>query len=738
MNDSGLKPAETVQTTGEVKLAIAVGLVCGLLAVVQSIGFGTLLFSGAPRSLAAAGMGMGLLSTAIMGLIPLFSSHRGIIASAQSVPTAAMAGIVTAMVAGMPTPQEPVILATVVATVALTTVFIGASTSLLGIFGLSRFIRFIPHPVVGGFLAGSGWLVLVGGIDAIAGEHFASDPLRFLSDPATLVRGATAAVLIAIVALLRQLTTWRLVLPAVMAAALVLFNAVVFAGPVSGNTLLATHWLLELPGGGMLWPPMAPADLALVDWSAVGKQLPSLLTVPVLAVIAMLMNATSIELDARQDLDLDRELRTTGLANLIAGAGGGLVGYHSLSLTTLASRLGGGQIVAGLTVSAICVLALFFGGTVVSLVPTPVIGGMLIWVGGGLVHQWLVQSHARLATAEYGVVVLIFAIIAFVGFVEGILVGLIAAAVLFAIEYGRVDIIRYTLTGRDYQTQTDTSEARLEVLQNQGDAILLFRLQGFLFFGTADRLRRSIQFRIVEQTERPVRFLVIDFHRVSGLDSSAVLSFVRLSQLAQPGGFTLVLTGMSDQVKEAMQRGGLTQQDGTIRFAKNFDQGVEWCENALIADVAPELSVAQVRPAEEILREVIGDPVYTEKLLPFFDRVKIDKGDALIVQGKPSDDIFIIEQGRASVELMNGAQTVRLATVTHGAIVGEIAFYRAVPRSASVIAETDLVAWRFSRASLERLRASDPDVAARFHQGIAAMLADRLTSTNRLIQLLAD
>jgi CRP-like cAMP-binding protein len=88
--------------------------------------------------------------------------------------------------------------------------------------------------------------------------------------------------------------------------------------------------------------------------------------------------------------------------------------------------------------------------------------------------------------------------------------------------------------------------------------------------------------------------------------------------------------------------------------------------------------------------------------------------------------------------LVDGDQRVRLATAGEGAIVGEVAFYLGVPRSASVIAESDMVAWRFSRASLDRLRAAEPEIAARFHEGIAAMLADRPTRTNRLIQLLAD
>ena len=82
---------------------------------------------------------------------------------------------------------------------------------------------------------------------------------------------------------------------------------------------------------------------------------------PVLALIATLMNATGIELDARRDLDLDRELRTVGVANLIAGAGGGVPGYHNLSLTVLASRLGTANAIVGVTVAAFSAVAIAFG-----------------------------------------------------------------------------------------------------------------------------------------------------------------------------------------------------------------------------------------------------------------------------------------------------------------------------------------------------------------------------------------
>lgn len=739
--DSSTNSPVTGEAGNRIAYSIAVGSVCGLLAIVQSIGIGSLLFSALPAALSSRGAGMALFASAVVAaLTPFLSSTRAAVAAAQSVPAAAMAGALGAIAASVVPGSEQTVLATAVAAVALTTLVVGAITSLLGVFRLSRFIRYIPYPVVGGFLAGSGWLVFVGGIDAIAGSRFIDAPVTLLSDPSMLGRVLSAAGLLAAIALVGRLSAgWRLALPATIAAAIVLFNLVVWIAAIPSGVLRSEHWLMALPSGHALWPPLAPADLALVDWRAIAGQILALLTVPVLAIIATLMNATGIELEERRDLDLNRELRTIGIANLVIGAGAGTPGYHSLSMTTLAARLGSGDAVIGVTIAACCAAAMVFGPQILSLIPTPLLGGVLVWIGGGLLHQWLVKARERLARAEYAVVVLIFAIIAFVGFAWGILVGLIAAAVLFAVEYGRIDIVRYTLTGRDYQSSAVSSNERLELLRSEGDAILLVRLQGYLFFGTAERLRKRIQERLAATRDLGSRFLVIDFDRVSGLNSSAVLSFIRLSQAAEPEGFVLVLTGMSVAVGKAMLRGGLDDgADARVRIEPSFEHGVEWCENALLARVAPKLATAESRPARDILKAVVGDNSFAEALVPYCERIEIPAGTSLITQGKPSDDIFFIEAGRAAVELANGTQTIRLATLTHGAIVGEVAFYLSVPRSASVVAENTLVAWRFSRTNLERLRATEPQIAARFHEGVAAMLADRLTRTNRLIQLLAD
>lgn len=740
------QPTDTAHALGPdghaASSSIIAGVICGFLAIVQSAGFGLLLLVGESHTLVSNAVGMALVSSAVMAAVAaLTSSTPGVVAIAQGIPIAALAGSASTIIANLARHgDDSATLPTVVVAIALVTMIIGATALLLGGLRLGRFIRFVPFPVIGGFLAGSGWLILTGGVGVVAGHAVTLTHIDRLAETEMLLRFGAAAVFLLSMVLLRPRVQVALLLPGVALAAVVVFNVVTFASGISDEILRANGWLISVSNGGMLWPSIAPSDITHVDWQAIGGQLINLPTVVVLTVVAVLMNATGIELDVRRDVDLDRELRSVGLQNLIGGAGGGVPGFNSVTLSALSHRLGARNPLTGLIVSGFCIAALVFGDEVLALVPTPLLGGLLIWIGFNLLKEWLIQSYRRLSPWEYLVIVLIFLVIVLVSFAWGILVGLVAAAILFAVEYGQVEIVRHMMTGQDYQSSNDTSEERREVLRSAGDAILIVRLQGYLFFGTADRLRKSIQHRIERHEGQSIRFLVVDFRRVSGLDSSAVLSFTRLAQLTGMQGFVLVLCGMSQDVRAAMLRGEIESDGGhDVRLEVGLDHALEWCENMLLTDVAPHVIDSKPVPVLDQLIDVVKDRALAEALLPHLERIEIAPGEKLIAQGTPSDDIYFVEQGRAAVELeADGEDNLHVATIGRGSIVGEIAFYLGKPRSASIVAEAPLTAWRFSAASLKRVHAVSPEALIAFHQGMAGMLADRLTSTNQLIRLLAD
>lgn len=718
--------------------AAAAGIVCGFLAIVLSISFGNLLLPESMRDYVPVAIGMALFSTTVLAAIAAVTSPiLGAVSIVEEIPVVAIAGPAGAIAVSMAgSAPESDILATIVVAAALATFATGLTLLVLGWLKLGRLIRYVPFPVIAGFLAGTGWLILQGGLSVTAGVQVGFGSLAALLEPLVVVKTGIAVAFAGLVVLVQSRVKSPLVLPAMIFAALVLYNAGVFLGDVPVAVLRGEGWVVPMQGDG-LWPPIRPADIASVRWDHI---LPTAIMLPaivIITVMALLMNATGIELDSGRELDLDRELRSVGLQNVVSGLGGGLPGYPAVSLSLLASRLGAADRLVGVIVAVLAGAALFLGEFVLDLVPTPLLGSLLIWIGGSLMFEWLARTARRLAAWEYTIVIVIFLVIAGVGFPYGVLVGLIAAIILFVVEYGRVDSIRQVLTGRDYQSSFSISEAQRESLRESGDAILMVRLQGFIFFGTSDRLRKNLEDRL--RANPSIRFMVIDFQRVTGVDSSAVASFLRLGQVMARSGVKLVLSGMRETVSKPLLRGGLEKARGNLHIEPDIDHGLRWCEERVLAGVAPSPEPMRSHDATEIALGIMKDRPMAEQLVRYLESVSLPAGALLMEQGTPSDEMYFVESGRAAVRLQApGNSGVRLATVGPGAIVGEVAFYLGQPRTASIVAETPMEVWRLSRSVLLQLQAEMPLLALRFHEGLAAMLAGRVSATNRLVGFLAD
>ena len=721
--------------------SLVAGLVCGFLAIVMSISSGSLLLPASMLRFLPAAIGMALFSTVLGALVSAISSRiRGAVSVVQAIPVVAIAGAAGAIAPGMTGRAPEAIFVTIVAATMVATVATGVVLLLLGYFKLGRLVRFVPFPVVGGFMAGTGWLVFQGGVSVLAGRPITLSTLGALTAPPMLLKGALAIAFIVAVAISQRRSKSGLVLPLTSFLALLLFNLVILTTGISFPVLHESGWLVPLPTGQGLWPPIALGDFASVDWPHLLVGMIAFPGIASVTVMALLMNATAIELDIGRDIDLDGELRSVGTQSLLAGLGGGMPGYPAVSLTLLAKRLGAGNRITSLIVAGLTAATIVLGQFVLDIVPTPLLGSLLAWLGASLIVEWLIKPARRLRLGDYAIILLIFVVIVGAGFPSGILVGLVAAVTLFVIEYGRVETIRYALRGSEYQSNIEGSEERRRLLMSYGDAILILRLQGYLFFGTAERLRQTVLEQIAGKAGARARFIIADFHRVTGIDSSAVLSFLKLVQDARRESFTLVTTGGSAMVRDALRNGGLTpvENDVSLRLEDDIETGLAWCENTLLDEIAPEINNTRVQSLSGFLRKLLDSDADSNDLMSYFERVEVRAGAALIDEGAPSDDIYFVEAGHACVTIKGTEGSVHLAKIGPGAIVGEVAFYLGGARTASVIAEDGLVAWRFGRSRLRELVIEKPVIASRLHEGLAAILAHRLASTNRLVRFIAD
>ncbi|MGH2412933.1 MAG: cyclic nucleotide-binding domain-containing protein, partial [Microcystaceae cyanobacterium] len=373
-----------------------------------------------------------------------------------------------------------------------------------------------------------------------------------------------------------------------------------------------------------------------------------------------------------------------------------------------------------------CLGTLMLGTSMLSLCPKLIVGGMLLFLGLDLLMEWVYQTWFKLPKADYGIIVLILLVSATVGFLQGVIVGIIAAVILFAINYSQISVTKHTFSGATYQSHVQRLSSQERLLREKGEQIYVLELQGLIFFGTAHKLLNQIRKRLSELHLEPVRFILLDFRLVSGLDTSAVLSFIKLKQMAQQQQFHVLLTHLSPKDAEQLQQGGCLEAQGTLcQVFPDLDRGLEWCENQILA--ATQVSGHGFIPLMEQLRTLIGDTDEIAELMDYIEPLQLSKGDFLFRQGDPSNGLYFLESGQVSVilELVDG-KTKRLRTYNSGTILGEIGLYAKAPRSASVRADEPSFLYYLSTEAFARIESDKPRLAASFHKFIVNLLAERL------------
>ena len=601
-------------------------------------------------------------------------------------------------------------------------------------------VRFVPYPVFGGFLAGTGWLLVQGAMRVMTDLPLVPSHLAMLAVPGMAIRWVPGLIFALVLLVVLARYNHLMVMPVLIVSAIGLFYGLLSSLGLS-TAQAVSRGLLAPSFAATDWLPHGfAAGGFMVSWShltVVFHALPALL---VISVVDLLFSASALELAVAKDIDLNRELKAAGLANLLAGLGGGIIGYQSMTFTVLSRQISpDSSRIPGLVSAMLCVLTLIFGSALLHLFPKPVLGGLLMFLGFSFLRDWLWDAYFRLSPMDYGIVVLILLVIMLWGFMAGLGIGMVAAVVLFVVDYSRIDVIKHALAGDVHRSNVDRSVQEHSLLQEHGGAIHIFKLQGFIFFGTASTLLEAFRCRVRDKSRAPLGYAVFDFNRVTALDASAVYSFLRMQQLAEAEGVRLVLTHLSGAIGRRLEKGGLVDApQGRVRFFPDLDRGLEWCEDSVLAQVR-----AQALPVDGLLvqrvRHLFTDPDLVERFMGYLQMQAMDAGAALMRQGEPADALFFIESGQVTALLeTEDGKSIRLRTMQTGTVVGEIGLYLDEPRSASVIADHPTTVYCLSGSALGRMRKEAPDIAAEFHRFIACLLAERLVHTNAALKSLQD
>lgn len=720
--------------------SLATSSIVAMMTVVMSVSYVALIFVDPLGGFAATGTSLMLLTAAILGVfMALFSSYKGTIAIPQDRVAPIFALMATAIIHEMPGVSPDRIGVTVLAAMASCTLLVGLVLFFLGAYRLGNIVRYMPYPVIGGFLAGSGWLLVTGSVRVVSGKPFSIFDVQEMIRSGVMATWLPCAIFGTVTYLAVRYSKRYLTLPLIVFASVVIFYAWIGFSHYSVADARQYGWLFGAPSGAGLGEIRTFPSLLEADWSIVAKQSGTLVAVLLTSIISILLNTSALELAADEEINLNQELRASGMANVLGGFTGGMIGFQSLSLSVLPLGMGVKSRLVGMISAVTCLLLLLFGTGLLGYIPKFILGGILFYNGLAFLAQWIYDAYFRLLREDYLLIVLILAIVAVAGYLQGVGAGIIIAIVLFVLKYSSVNVISSCLSGDCHHSSVDRSAPEARLLDRQGGQIQILRLKGFIFFGSADNLLNTIRERQLDRNRPRLGYVILDFLHVSGLDTSGIVSLSKLSRLAAKSGVHILAASVPADIQKSLRGSGLLEEGpGQIQIFRDRDYSIEWCENEILHKELGGTAMA-IADMPQILNEFNPGKIDTAALVKYMERLDVDKDHFLVCQGDPSRELFFIEKGKVRVMVkLDSGRTLRVRTMGAGTVVGEIGFYLNQQRVASVVAEEPCTIYKLTSEALERIEQENPALGSAFNEFMVRVLAERVSQQTRTLRELVE
>jgi SulP family sulfate permease len=327
-------------------------------------------------------------------------------------------------------------------------------------------------------------------------------------------------------------------------------------------------------------------------------------------------------------------------------------------------------------------------------------------------------------------VVLVVAVLSIaINIVLAVFIGVAIATALFVLRMSRSVIRRSYRCSAIHSRRARTASDQI-FLEQAGETILVLELQGALFFGTGEKILSVVDDALRQQTS----CVILDLRRLTEIDSTGGNALLELkASLVQQKKLLLLAAGDRMMIERLLSFGVLSPNGETNVFP-DIDRAIECAENSLL------YARPQLRRDEIPLTQVDLLANFNSKDLaaiePHLQRASYRKGDTIFREGHPGGEIFIVTKGTASAFLQTPNNAIRLATFAPGTVFGELAILDAGPRSATVVADEDIVCFVLTMPKFTALMENHPNVAVRILAAIGRELSGRLRIANRTIHQL--
>lgn len=532
--------------TNNIKGDIFGGITAGIVALPLALAFGIQAFGGVDDPNASAwGALAGLVGATMLGF---FASLFGGTHSQISGPTGPMTVITASLISGAWASSHS--FAAVMIAMSLGGIFCGLFQILFGLIRLGKYVRYIPYPVLSGFMSGIGVIIILQQIYPLIGmktpmlvvDMIAQFPhaLTEITTYWPLILGLGTILIIQVFPYITKKV------PATLVALIVMTVVSLYTGLDKSLTIG------NIPSG-LPMPFFTKVELAGLDWWAlIQAALVPGLTLAGLGCIDTLLTSVVADNITKTKHNSNQELIGQGVGNALAGLFCGISGAGATMRTVVNVKSGGRSQISGM-VHALFLLAILLGlGSLVKFVPLSVLAGILVTVGLGIIDFQGFRDLVRIPKSDAFVLLVVFFTTVFVDLLTAVGIGMVIACVLFMKRASELVEATYSseeLEDIDTVQPWDGEDAIPDELHHH---IYIQRIDGPLFFGSVSGFQR-----VMQQVPEGTNLCIIRMRRVNFIDHSGVRAVETAIADLKAQGTEVFLTHVRPQPMKLLRKANI-------------------------------------------------------------------------------------------------------------------------------------------------------------------------------------
>ena len=529
--------------TNNIKGDVFGGITAGIVALPLALAFGIQAFSGVD-SPEASSMGAlaGLVGATLLGF---FAALFGGTHSQISGPTGPMTVITASIVSGAWASSQGNISA-VILSMSLAGIFCGLFQVIFGLIRIGKYVRYIPYPVLSGFMSGIGVIIILQQIYPIIGKKSPASTLDMIINfPAALADGVSVIALalgLACISLIVLVPKVTKKVPATLVALIAVTVVSLFTNLDSSLTIG------NIPAG-LPMPFFTKVQLDGIDWASVleASIVPGL-TLAGLGSIDTLLTSVVADNITKTKHNSNQELIGQGIGNAVAGLFCGIAGAGATMRTVVNVKSGGRTQISGM-IHAVLLLAILLGlGSLVKYVPLSVLAGILITVGWGIIDFRGFKDILRIPKSDAFVMMVVFLMTVFVDLLTAVGIGMVIACVLFMKRAGDLVENSYSAKALDTFDKESPWEDEKDIPEEIHNRIYIERLDGPIFFGSITGFQR-----VMHDIPTNVKIVIIRMRRVPFMDQSGVYAMETAIKDLQAQGIKVLMTIIQPQPRYMLE-----------------------------------------------------------------------------------------------------------------------------------------------------------------------------------------